>query len=160
MRKIVAIIFASVLTIITLDTSIARSGGGSVSSANKTVQVNGYTRKNGTHVNGYFRAAPGEALHPRGGTTGSPAQEMIVRQPGKVNSPEASEAQPDQPAGYFVRDRFSGKRIFVPPGYGPPMGGQPNLDAPAKGQLDRGLRYVGPYDPSPPVRGQAGQVDQ
>lgn len=119
MRKSVAIIFASVLTMITLDTSIARSAGGSISSANKTVQVNGYTRQNGTHVNGYFRAAPGEALHPRGGTTGSPAEDVIVRQPGQMsNSPQTSAVEPEaEPVGYFVRDSFSGKRIFVPPGY-------------------------------------------
>jgi hypothetical protein len=158
MRKIVAIIFASLLTTITLDTSIARSAGGSISSANKTVQVNGYTRQNGTHVNGYFRAAPGEALHPRGGTTGSPAGEVTM---GKVsNGPQASAVEPEaEPVGYSVRDSFSGKRIFVPPGYGPPMGGPPNLGAPAKRQLG-GLRYVGPYDPSPPDRGQAGRADQ
>jgi hypothetical protein len=57
-----------------------------------------------------------------------------------------------QSAGYFVRDNFSGKRIFVPPGYGPPMGGPPNPNAPAKSQLDPGLRYIGPYDPQPPDR--------
>jgi hypothetical protein len=159
MHKIVAILFATALTILPLDTSIARSGGGSFSSANRTVHVTGYTRRDGTYVNSYFRAAPGQAVHPSGGTPGLPTA-WTVRQPGQVsNGAEASATRPEvqpaaqpaeQPEGYFVRDNYRGKRIFVPPGYGPPMGGPPNPNAPARSQLDLVLRYIGPYDPQPP----------
>jgi len=49
-----------------------------------------------------------------------------------------------QPADHLVRDNSSDKRSLVPPGYAAPMAAPPNPDAPARSQLDPGLRYVGP----------------
>ena len=75
---------------------------------------------------------------------------MIIGRTGVVLCETVKQDAGNEPAGYFFLDRPSGKRIFVPRGYGPPTGGPPNPDAPGLSLLDPRLHYLGPYDPLPP----------
>jgi hypothetical protein len=50
------------------------------------------------------------------------------------------------PAAFAVADGFGGRRPFAPRRYGVPPQCQPSPDAPARRQLDPGLRYLGPCD--------------
>jgi hypothetical protein len=74
---------------------------------------------------------------------------MIIGRTGVVLSETVKQNGNNAPAGYFVVDGLSGKRVFVPRGYVAPTGGPPNPNAPGLSLLDPSLHYLGPYDPLP-----------
>jgi hypothetical protein len=80
--------------------------------------------------------------------TASIAVLMIVGQTaGGLSSASAQSADRGAtPAADAVADGVSGKRTFVPRRDGVPVTCLPSPDAPARKQLDPGLRYLGPCD--------------
>jgi hypothetical protein len=112
MALLLATMLALVILLMATGASHARGGGhgGASSLGMRTVPVQGYTRSNGTHVNGYLRSAPGSS-HPTSAAAGSSGAEILAVQP--TDDPPAV---PEAPARMIVLNPnpFSEKHVIGP----------------------------------------------